>query len=88
MIYDPITRQVVTIVGKYPPQDHMFSFGSEVKGDFRFVRLIYGDHLPGFSGGLENGTQRDVDVNALFADGGLSEILTAYQDATEIRGPS
>lgn len=84
MIYDPITRQSVRILGRYKPQAHSFRFGKRIKGAFRFVQVEYGDHLPGFSGGFPVGEKRDLDVNNLVADGGSVEIERAYTAAPEL----
>ncbi len=81
MIYDPITRQHVTIIGRYPEQDHCFRFGKKIKGSFRFARVRYGEHLPGFSGGFPVGQERDADINRLVADDGSREIAKAYEAA-------
>lgn len=80
-IYDPITRQTVTIQAKWPKQKHCFKFGKKVKGDFQFVQVVYGEYLPGFSGGFDVGTERDSDVNFLVADGGSLEIAKAVEAA-------
>lgn len=79
MIYDPITRQVVCMLGRYAPQQTCYRFGREQKGEFRFVKVRYGEHLPGFSGGFEVGQVRDVDINNLVADGGSREIHEGYE---------
>lgn len=84
MIYDPITRQAVTIVGRYPAQGHSFRFGKRIKGEFRFVQVRYGEHLPGFSGGFAVGELRDVDINNLVADEGSREITKTYESAPEL----
>ena len=83
-IYDPITRQTVTIKHRWPKQQHCFRFGKKVKGDFQFVRVVYGDNLPGFNGGFDNGTERDIDVNSLVADDGTLEISKAVKAAPAI----
>lgn len=80
MIYDPITRQSVELTGKYPSQSHSYRFGKKIKGVSRFVRVRYGEHLPGFSGGFAVGEERDVDVNNLVADGGSREIHERYEE--------
>lgn len=79
MIYDPITRQSVVLLGRYSPQATAVRFGQQVEGTFHFCRVRYGEHLPGFSGGFEVGHERDQDINSLVADDGYSEILRAYK---------
>lgn len=81
MICDPITRQYVEILGKYPVTDKAYRCGSLLTGDFRFVLVRYGEHLAGFSGGFDVGTERDVDVNGLVADDGICEVEAAYRAA-------
>ena len=85
MIYDPITRQSVELIGRYPVQKHCFKFGKKLKGEFRFVKVRYGEHLPGFSGGFAVGTERDVDINNLVADDGSREIHQAYEKLPKIK---
>jgi hypothetical protein len=78
MIYDKITRQILTLIGRYPPQDHIFKFGTKIKGKYQFVKVRYGEYLPGFSGGYPIGEERDVDLNFLVADDGIREIMQVY----------
>lgn len=85
MIYDPITRQVLTLIGRYKPQDYSYdAFLGKVKGHFRFAKFRYGEHLPGFTGGFPVGTERDLDVNSVVADDGITEIEKAYKSAPEL----
>lgn len=84
MIYDPITRQSVEIIGRLPPQATAFRFGQEVRGPFMFARVRYGEHLPGFSGGFAISHEREVDINDLVADDGTVEISRAYRAAPEL----
>ncbi len=80
MIYDPITRQQVELIGRYPEQDYCFKFGGKQKGQFRFVRVRYKDYIrPEFKGGFAINTERDVDVNNLVADDGSREIHKVYE---------
>jgi hypothetical protein len=87
MIYDPITRQQVTIVGRYPPQAECYRFGKKVAGEFYFAKVRYGEHLPGFSGGFSVGSERDSDLNYLVASDGYREIRKAYDAAPEVAAP-
>lgn len=85
MIYDPITRQSLTLVGRYKPQDHASDpFLGQVKGDYRFAKFCYGETLPGFSGGFPVGHERDLDINSVVADDGSLEIRKVYEAAPEI----
>lgn len=85
MIYDPIARQTVELLGRYPVQDHVYKFGRKHKADgTRFVKVRYGEHLPNFSGGFAVGTERDVDVNNLVADDGAREIHKVYEALPEL----
>ena len=86
MIYDPITRQQVTILGRYPINSRRFRFGREETGSFLFVKVRFGEHLPGFSGGFPIGEERDAELNNLVADDGISEIQKAYDAAPELSG--
>jgi hypothetical protein len=81
MIYDPITRQEVTILGRYPPQKFCWRFGAKQTGLFHFVRVRYGEHLQNFRGGFPVGTERDVDQNDLVADFGAVEIAGVVEAA-------
>jgi hypothetical protein len=85
MIYDPITRQVVTLLGRYPVQRGAFRFGKKVEGEFRFAKVRYGEHLPSFSGGFPVGEEREVDIANLVADGGSREIEAAYRAVPELK---
>lgn len=82
MIYDPITRQTVEIIGRFPEQDHCFRFGKKVKGTTQFVLCRYGATNP--HGGFPEGTERECDVNDLRADDGILEINKAYKAAPEL----
>jgi len=85
MIYDPITRQQVEIVGRYPPQNTAHDqFVGKIKGEFRFARFLYGEQLAGTDGGFPVGYERDFDINSMVADGGLKEIQDAYNAAPEL----
>lgn len=84
MIYDPITRQSVELIGRYPPQDHRFRFGKKELGQFRFVRVRFGEHVHGASGGFPIGEERDAELNNLVADDGIREIQRAYDAAPEL----
>lgn len=84
MIYDPITRQQVKIIGRYPPAKNCWRFNEELTGEFLFVRIRYGEHLPGFRGGFPVGTERDIDHNSLVADEGSLEIRRAVDAAPEL----
>jgi hypothetical protein len=86
MIYDPITRQQVTILGRYPPDSRRFRMGREEKGTYRFVLVRFGEHLPGFSGGFPIGEERDAELNSLVADDGIRELQKAYDTAPELSG--
>lgn len=81
MIYDPITRQQVTILARYPVCSHAYRFGLRITGEFHFALVRYGEHMPNFSGGFTLGTERDVDINMLVADDGASEIRKAYDSS-------
>ena len=84
MIYDPITRQQVEIIGRYPVQTECFRFGEKLTGEFRFAKVRYGEYIPGASGGFAIGEERDVDITNLVADAGWTEIRNAYGAAPEL----
>lgn len=86
MIYDPITRQSVEIIGRYPPDHKRYRFGRTEAGNFRFIRVRYGEHLPGFSGGFPVGHERDLDISSIVADDGIREIQAAYDTAPKLEG--
>lgn len=88
MIYDPITRQEVEIIGRYPPQGFMYRFGEKVLGTFQFARVRYGNYLtPALAkqaGGFSHGEERDTDLSYLVADDGSIEIARAFSNAPVI----
>lgn len=89
MIYDPITRQQVTLLGRYPIARHCFKFGRRQTGQFRFVKVRYGEHIAEWAkerGGFDIGTEKDVDINNLVADEGSREIHEAYEALPELEG--
>lgn len=81
-IYDPITRQEVTIIGRYPPQQTCFKFGKRIKAapdtSFQFLKVRYETGQPG---GFPVGTERDIDVCNLVAEGGINVIHPAADAA-------
>jgi hypothetical protein len=82
MIYDPITKQVVTLLKRYPEQKQAYRFGQKRRGFFRFVSVRYETEQPG---GFPVGTVRDIDINNLVADDGSREIHIAYDVLRERR---
>lgn len=84
MIYDPICRQAVTIIGRFPVQQHSFKFGKKVEGEARFVKVRYGEPLPNFKVAIAVGETRECDINYLVADDGILEINRAYELAPEL----
>lgn len=80
MIYDPVTRQQVTIINRLPLQHHCFRFGKKVKSEqpLEFARIRYDSYEPG---GFPPGEIREVDINDLRADDGSLEIRKAYDAA-------
>jgi hypothetical protein len=93
MIYDPITRQQVKIIGRHKPQTEMYRMGRKERTDekhpFRFVRVEYGDYVAKWArekgGGYDLGHVKDVELNYLVADKGIREIDTAYDSAPEVQ---
>lgn len=89
MIYDPITRQQVEVIGQYRPQQHRFRFGRKEQAKpgeaFVFVRVRYGDYVTDYfrerAGGFKLGEERDVEPNSLVADDGIREICKAVEVA-------
>ena len=85
MIYDPITRQRVELIGRYPEQTHCFRFGKRIKAtegtSFRFAKVRYVEER---KGGFEVGTERDCDINRLVADDGAREIHKVYESLPEL----
>lgn len=82
MIYDPIIRQQVTILGKYPIQNHTYRFGKKERGIFYFALIRYDSAQPG---GFAVGTEKDADINTLRADDGICEINKAFNSAPLIQ---
>jgi hypothetical protein len=88
MIYDPITRQQVEIIGQYPPQKQRFRFGRKEKArkgeQFTFVKVRYGDWIADWArerGGFPIGEERDAEPHFLVADEGSREISEAVEAA-------
>lgn len=72
MIYDPLTRQSVRIVGRYHTQHEAFCLGECVPGEYYFVRVRYEG-----AGDIPRGAEHDIERRDLVADHGAVEVNLA-----------
>lgn len=75
MIYDPITRQPVKIIGRYRPQTERYHYGRRERGEFCYVRVRYIGRS--YAGGFPVGSEQVIDRTELAADHGNIEINLA-----------